>query len=107
MRLPNDRPTQLLSVLPALLAIALAPAASAQTAQAATTQQRPEVPAQAGRVAAEVVELRRWFHQHPELSNREEQTSARVAEHLRALGLEVRTGIAHHGVTAVVEGATI
>jgi amidohydrolase len=105
MRLPNDRPTQILSLLPALLAIALAPAASAQTAQAATTQQRPEVAAQARRVAAEVVELRRWFHQHPELSNREQQTSARVAEHLRALGLEVRTGIAHHGVTAVVEGA--
>ncbi|MGH8083746.1 MAG: amidohydrolase [Lysobacter sp.] len=38
------------------------------------------------------------------MSNREEQTAAKVAEHLRALGLEPRTGIAHHGVTAIIDG---
>src|SRR5690606_9910616 len=32
------------------------------------------------------------------------RTSAAVAKHLRALGLEPRTGIAHHGVTAVIRG---
>src|SRR5690606_33752311 len=51
-----------------------------------------------------VVDWRRDFHAHPELSNREERTSAKVAEHLRALGLQPRTGIAHHGVTTVIKG---
>ncbi|HUG97835.1 MAG TPA: amidohydrolase [Gammaproteobacteria bacterium] len=47
---------------------------------------------------------RRDIHQHPELSNREFRTSELVAEHLRSLGLEVRTGIAHTGVAALLEG---
>ena len=51
-----------------------------------------------------VIEWRRDFHRNPELANREFHTSAKVAEHLRALGLEVRTGIAHTGVVAVIEG---
>lgn len=60
------------------------------------------------RLAAEtqpqVVEWRRWFHENPELSNREFQTAERVAEILREMGLEPRTGIAHTGVVAVIEG---
>jgi len=51
-----------------------------------------------------VVEWRRDFHRNPELANRETRTAAKVAAHLRALGLEPRTGIAHTGVAAVVEG---
>jgi amidohydrolase len=42
---------------------------------------------------------------HPELSNREERTARVVAERLRALGLTaVKTGIARHGVTALLVG---
>ena len=53
-----------------------------------------------------LVEQRRDFHMHPELSNREERTSRIVAERLRALGLdEVKTGIAKHGVVALLKGA--
>jgi len=52
-----------------------------------------------------VIEWRRDIHQHPELSNREFRTAAKVAEHLRALGLTPKTGIAHTGVTAVLKGA--
>ncbi|PYI87143.1 MAG: amidohydrolase [Verrucomicrobia bacterium] len=53
-----------------------------------------------------LVEQRRDFHMHPELSNREERTSRIVAERLRALGLdEVQTGIAKHGVVALLKGA--
>lgn len=51
-----------------------------------------------------VIEWRRDFHRHPELANRETRTSARVAEHLRALGLEVKAGMAHTGVIAVLKG---
>jgi amidohydrolase len=49
---------------------------------------------------------RRDIHRHPELSNREERTARVVAEELRALGLKtVKTGIARHGVVALIEGA--
>lgn len=51
-----------------------------------------------------VTELRHQIHQNPELSNREEKTAALVADYLRKLGLEVRTGIAHHGVIGVLKG---
>jgi len=53
---------------------------------------------------AQVVEWRRWFHENPELSNREFNTSARVAGILTGMGLEPRTGIAHTGVVAIIEG---
>jgi amidohydrolase len=53
---------------------------------------------------AQVVEWRRWFHQNPELSNREFNTAKQVAGILRGLGLEPQTGIAHTGVVAVIEG---
>ena len=63
-----------------------------------------EIDQAAAEVQPQVVEWRRWFHQNPELSNREFNTSARIAEILRDMGLEPRTGIAHTGITAVIEG---
>jgi amidohydrolase len=64
-----------------------------------------ELDAAAARLESRVIEWRRDFHSHPELANREFRTSAKVAEHLRSLGLEVRTGMAHTGVVAVLRGA--
>ena len=55
-------------------------------------------------VNKKVIEWRRHFHQHPELSNREFKTAAKVAEHLKSLGLEVRTGVAKTGVVAILKG---
>ncbi|MBT8055665.1 MAG: amidohydrolase, partial [Gammaproteobacteria bacterium] len=52
----------------------------------------------------QVVEWRRWLHQNPELGNREVNTSAYIAQALREMGLEPRTGIAHTGVVAVIQG---
>ena len=57
-------------------------------------------------VEPKVIEWRRHFHHYPELSNREFKTAAKIAEHLRSLGLEVETGIAHTGVVAVLEGGS-
>jgi amidohydrolase len=52
-----------------------------------------------------LVEQRRDFHMHPELSNREERTARVVAERLKALGLDdVKTGVARHGVVALLKG---
>ena len=63
-----------------------------------------EIDQAAAAVQPQVVEWRRWFHQNPELSNREFNTSARIAEILRNMGLEPQTGIAHTGVIAIIEG---
>ena len=64
-----------------------------------------EIDAEAAKVLPQVVEWRRYLHQHPELSNREFNTSKMVAEHLRKLGIEVRTGIAKTGVVGILKGA--
>ncbi|MCU0235176.1 MAG: M20 family metallopeptidase [Thermoanaerobaculales bacterium] len=53
----------------------------------------------------QLVETRRWFHQHPELSNREVETGREIARRLRGMGYEPRTGVAGNGVVAVLEGA--
>ena len=58
----------------------------------------------ASEAQTQVVEWRRWFHQNPELSNREFNTSAKIEEILREMGLEPVTGIAHTGIIAVIEG---
>jgi amidohydrolase len=56
-------------------------------------------------IADRVVEWRHHIHRHPELSNREIETSRLVADHLRSLDLDdVRTGIAGHGVVGVLRG---
>ncbi len=53
---------------------------------------------------AATLEFRHHVHEYPELSNREHETAKLVADHLRSLGLEVRTGIAHTGVVGVLVG---
>lgn len=55
-------------------------------------------------IEEQVIDWRHDFHQNPELSNREFKTAEKIAKHLKSLGLEVKTGIAHTGVVAVLEG---
>jgi len=62
------------------------------------------VDALAAEAQTQVVEWRRWFHQNPELSNREFNTAARIAGILQEMGIEARTGIAGTGIVAVIEG---
>lgn len=73
-------------------------------AQAPAGPLHAELERRAERVLPKVVAWRRDLHQHPELSNREFRTAKLVAEHLTGLGLEVRTGVAHTGVVAVLRG---
>ncbi|MEQ9266375.1 MAG: amidohydrolase [Balneolaceae bacterium] len=58
----------------------------------------------ADEIENQVIEWRRYFHENPELSNREFNTAKKVAEHLQSLGLEVQTGVAYTGVVAILEG---
>jgi len=73
--------------------------ALAQSSLRATVDKRTEA------VLPKVVAWRRDIHQHPELSNQEVRTAKLVADHLRSLGIEVRTGIAKNGVVGVLRGA--
>ena len=63
-----------------------------------------EIDAAAAKVLPQVIEWRRYIHQHPELSNREVNTSKFVADHLKQWNIEVRTGIAKTGVVGILKG---
>jgi len=56
------------------------------------------------KVEPKVIEWRRDIHQNPELSNREFKTAEKIAAHLRSLGIEVQTGVAHTGVVGILKG---
>ena len=56
------------------------------------------------RIMPQIVEIRHRIHQNPELGNREFETARLIAQHLRELGFEVDTGIAHTGVVGVLRG---
>ena len=51
-----------------------------------------------------VVAWRRDLHAHPELGFAETRTAALVADHLRSLGMEVRTEVGKTGVVGVLRG---
>lgn len=55
-------------------------------------------------IESKVIEWRHHFHQNPELSNREFKTAEKIAKHLKSLGIEVQTGIAHTGVVGLLKG---
>jgi len=65
---------------------------------------RSDADVAAARIENKVIDWRRDIHANPELGNREFRTSALVAEHLRSLGMEVQTGVAHTGVVALLRG---
>jgi amidohydrolase len=64
-----------------------------------------EIDTATAKLMPKVIEWRRHLHQYPELSNREVKTAKYVEDHLRRLGLEVRTGIARTGVVGILKGS--
>ena len=71
---------------------------------APSAAQDPRIDAAVQRLTPAITEIRHRIHQNPELGNREFETARLVAEHLRGLGLEVDTGVAHTGVVAILRG---
>ena len=59
---------------------------------------------QAKAMESKLIEWRRYFHEHPELSNRETETGKRIAELLRAMGIEVQYPVAKNGVVGILKG---
>ncbi|WP_242922879.1 amidohydrolase [Pontibacter liquoris] len=60
--------------------------------------------AMADKLEPKVIEWRRDFHAHPELGNHETETAAKIAAHLKKLGIEVQTGVARTGVVGILKG---
>ncbi|HEY8519631.1 MAG TPA: amidohydrolase [Gammaproteobacteria bacterium] len=86
----------------AILALLSAAFAARAAAQSAITDDA--VAALVEERSPKIVEIRHRIHANPELGNREHETARLVAQHLRDLGLEVRTGVAHTGVVALLRG---
>jgi amidohydrolase len=82
----------------AILALTTAGAAAAQSSLAR------DVDARAQAITPKLIAWRRDIHQHPELGNMETRTAKLVADHLRTLGFEVKTGVAGTGVVGVLKG---
>ena len=55
-------------------------------------------------IEQKVIEWRRYFHQNPELSNREFNTAKKIASHLKSLGIKTEENIAKTGVVGILEG---
>ena len=64
----------------------------------------PELMASADALEDQVIEWRRDIHEHPELSNNEFETAKKIADHLKSLGIEVKTGVAITGVVGILKG---
>ncbi|HJU90763.1 MAG TPA: amidohydrolase [Gemmatimonadaceae bacterium] len=88
----------------ALCLVALALAASSSAAAAQSKPLGDDLERRIAALEEKVVAWRRDIHQHPELGNRETRTAKLVADHLRALGYQVQTGVAHTGVVGVLKG---
>jgi len=64
---------------------------------------KSEIDVLVNEIESSVIESRRYFHENPELSNREFKTAERIASQLRTIGLEPQTEIAKTGVVAILE----
>ncbi|NQY07180.1 MAG: M20/M25/M40 family metallo-hydrolase, partial [Flavobacteriaceae bacterium] len=64
----------------------------------------PKIEKMANEIESKVIEWRRDFHENPELSNREFKTAEKIAKHLKSLGMEVKTKVAHTGVVGILTG---
>jgi len=88
------------------LAFALGSCLLAMTApaQAVEAPLLADIQTRVAAVEGRMIAWRRDIHQHPELSNQEHRTAKLVADHLRKLGLEVKTGVGGTGVVGLLKG---
>ena len=88
----------------ALVALAAPTLVAAQAPSPTLSKLHDQIAAATVRVTPKVVAWREDIHEHPELGLQEVRTSKLVADHLRALGIEVRTEVGGHGVVGVLRG---
>ncbi len=84
-----------------LLALSLCTTA----AVAQTDALKGMVAKKADAMQAKLITWRRDFHEHPELGNHETRTAGIIADHLKSLGIEIKTGVAKTGVVGLLKGS--
>ena len=67
------------------------------------TEDDPKTPTPSRSVLDEVIEIRRHFHRHPEVSFSEHETSRQLEERLRHLGLEIKPCPTETGAVALLD----
>ncbi|WP_370678496.1 amidohydrolase [Comamonas sp. GB3 AK4-5] len=92
------------SAAPQVHAQAQTAAAPAATSSPAALALQAQIDERAKAIESKLIAWRRDIHQHPEMGNLETRTAALVAEHLRQLGMEVKTGVAVTGVVGLLKG---
>jgi amidohydrolase len=92
------------TMLAAALVAQIAPAPVVR-AQTSSPDLEREIRQRTAQIEDKLIAWRRDIHEHPELGEQEVRTAGLIAEHLRGLGLEVRTGVANTGVVALLKGS--
>jgi amidohydrolase len=78
--------------------------ATATPAWSDTAALEQEIRNRTAAVEEKLIAWRRDIHQHPELGDQEHRTASLVAEHLKDLGLDVRTKVGRTGVVGILQG---
>lgn len=68
-----------------------------------STKQYEKLEKEVAATEQQIIQWRRYFHEHPELSNRETETGKKLVEILTSMGLEVQYPVAKNGVVALLK----
>ncbi len=71
---------------------------------AQTAALKQQISKKADAIEKKIIDWRRDFHEHPELGNHEFRTAKIIADHLKSLGIEIKTGVAKTGVVGILKG---
>ena len=71
---------------------------------AQTAVLKQQISKKADAIEKKIIDWRRDFHEHPELGNHEFRTAKIIADHLKSLGIEIKTGVAKTGVIGILKG---
>ena len=92
------------SLYPSLLAAALMFSMNAGASETPGSALEQQIRQDTAAIQSQLIAWRRDIHQHPELGEQETRTAKLVADHLKKLGLEVRTGVGRTGVVGILRG---
>ncbi len=98
------RPIRCFSAGVATATFLAAATVNAQTPVSKPSPYSAEIERRVSAVMPKVVTWRRDIHEHPELSGEEVRTSKLVADALKAMGIDVRTGVGGYGVVGLLKG---
>src|ERR1700732_1687044 len=101
---PKEKNMRRRRFLAPLLGLLAAASIAPTHAQSIVPDLEQEIRQRAAQIESKLIAWRRDIHEHPELGEQETRTANLVAEHLKKLGLEVKTGVANTGVVGLLKG---